>query len=448
MRQSRFLRSPERMVVGGFALTIVVGTALLMLPISYRGASPGPLDAFFTSTSAVCVTGLVVVDTGAKFTVFGQLVILFLMQIGGLGVMTYAALAFYALGKRLSLEVQSLVEDSFFRRDFARDFKRTFIRILCVTGALEFVGALLLFTSFVGRMGVGRAAFSAVFHAVSAFCNAGFSIYSDSLTGFRHSPFVLTTIAALIVVGGLGHPVVFELLERGRARFSGRRSARGPKLGFHTRVVLVTSAVLTVGGALMVLTLGLTPAESSFAERAGGALFQSVSARTAGFNTVEIGALPTATLVVIAFLMFVGGSPGSCAGGIKTTTFATWFAALFAGLRGRDEATLLERRLSPNLIRRVHVVIGLAAVWNLFGVVLLMHTETGARLRDVFFEQLSAFGTVGLSTGLTPGLSAAGRLWIAASMFFGRLGPLTLATWIVSRQISGVKYPEGKVMIG
>jgi len=230
------------------------------------------------------------------------------------------------------------------------------------------------------------------------------------------------------------------------------RQASGPsRLELSSTVALAMSGALIVGGLLLLLVFGLTPAEKPWTTRVSNALFQSVTSRTAGFNTVDIGALPLASLMVIVLLMFVGGSPASCAGGIKTTTFALWLAKLWSLLRGGKSPRLFGRHIPGETARRASMIIGLSVLWNLVGLVLLLATESGSPgvgMHDVLFELISAFGTVGLSTGLTPKLSAIGKLWIIATMFVGRLGPLTLAVWAFSRKAPGVRYPEGRIMIG
>lgn len=449
LREGISARSPESLLVGGFGALIAVGTMLLSLPLSHRG-SVGVLDALFTATSAVCVTGLVVVDTGADYTALGQVVILILIQAGGIGVMSFAALAFALIGRRLSLSSQAALSSSMLQREVASEFRGIFRRIIKFVLMAEVVGAVLIFVGMLPSRGAGHAAYSAVFHSISAFCNAGFSLYSDSLIGWRGNPVVLSTVMLLILLGGIGHPVVVDLWRKlGAAR---RRESSGPKrLELSSFVALSTSGVLILGGLGLLLLFGLTSGEGSWPSRLWNALFQSVTARTAGFNTVDIGALPLSSLLLIVLLMFVGGSPGSCAGGIKTTTFTLWLAKLWNLMRGGKWPRLFGRHIPGEIARRASMIIGLAVVWNLSGLLFLLATEgrsPDVGMHDVLFEQVSAFGTVGLSTGLTPKLSVAGKLWIVATMFVGRLGPLTLAVWAFKRKAPGVRYPEGRIMIG
>jgi trk system potassium uptake protein len=445
---------PETLLVLSFGGAILVGAFLLRLPWAQQGGRVNFLDALFTSTSAVCVTGLVVVNTGSDFTRFGHIIIMLLIQGGGLGIMTFAALMFQFLGRRLSLKSQALLHGSFFQEDIGINFRAMFKRILWLTAITELLGAALLFLALGPRAAhLGEASLSALFHAVSAFCNAGFSLYDDNLLGLRHNHLFTTTIMLLIVIGGLGHTVVHEVWQRLEYRLT-REPGPGknpPRFSVHSRVVLRVSGLLIVGGAAGLLVLGLTAAETSWGGRLAAALFQSVSARTAGFNTLDIGLLPQSSLLLLVILMFIGGSPASCAGGIKTTAFAISWAELRARVRGETEVRLLDRRVPKETLWRVSLLLRLALLWNIAGVLLLLVTEgprPGMGMHNLLFEQISAFGTVGLSTGITDKLSAPGKLWIIATMFMGRLGPLTLAMWFFTPTPGHVRYPEGKVMIG
>lgn len=441
------------MLVGGFAGVIFIGALLLMLPWAHQPGRVNFVDALFTATSAVCVTGLVVLDTGSDFTRFGQVVILCLIQIGGLGIMTFAALAFQLLGRRLSLKSQAVLHSSYFQQDIGIKFRARFLQILQLTLAVELTGALLLFLVLLSRnTHPAKALFLSIFHAVSAFCNAGFSLYKDNLVEMRHSPVFLTTIMALIVVGGLGHTVVQELWTRFRDKLSRQEGKAWPQaLSIHTRVVLRVTAALILTGCLGLLMLGLTVQETTWGSKIFGALFQSITARTAGFNSVDIGILPVSSLLLLTILMFIGASPASCGGGIKTTALAISLADTRAKVLGEKEVRLLDRRVPEETLWRVSLLIRLAVLWNLLGVLILLATEgtrPGIGLHDVLFEQISAFGTVGLSTGITDKLSVAGRLWITATMYVGRLGPLTLAIWVFPQKPVHVLHPEGRIMIG
>lgn len=447
-----FLKSPQFLLVGGFASVILAGSLLLWLPWAHQPGQVSFLTALFTATSAVCVTGLIVVDTGTVFTSFGQVVILFLIQAGGLGVMTFAALTFRMLGRRLSLQSQMMLHDSFFQQDIGADFRQQFSRILKTTVIIEAAGLGVLFAALTVRTGDwGASLYSALFHAISAFCNAGFSIYQNNLVDLRDSQIIAGTIMALIVAGGLGHVVLLESWQYIRSFWDRQPYETSPRLlSVHARVVWRTSLTLILVGTVGILIFGLTQEEVSLTEKLSGALFQSVTARTAGFNTVNCGALPLGSVVLLIMLMFIGGSPGSCAGGIKTTSFAIWLAEMRAKLRGASEVNILERQVPGQILWRNTILIRLSAAWNLIGILLLLYTEAqpGVGLHDVVFEQISAFGTVGLSTGLTEKLSSVGRLWIILTMFIGRVGPLTVAMWVVPERRLAIRHPRGRIMIG
>ena len=446
-------RSPEFLLVAGFAGIIFMGALLLWSPLAHPAGRVDFLDALFTSTSAVCVTGLVVVDTATDFTLFGQIVIMLLIQAGGLGVMTFAALLFQVLGRRLSLTSQAALHDSLFQRDIAMEFRHFFGQVVRIVAVIEALGAVVIFFSLLPTTPVIKAAYSGVFHAVSAFCNAGFSIYSGNLVEIRNNPVALSAIMALIVLGGLGHLVLREIWEmiKWRVARSGQGGRRLHPLSYHSRVVLVTSSILIVSGTVGLVLFGLGSGERTLVTKLWDGLFQSITARTAGFNSIPIASLPVASLAMLSAWMFVGGSPGSCAGGVKTTSLAIWFAEVRSGILGWGEPRLMGRTIAPDVIQRSVRVFMLAMAWNLIGVLLLSTTEAvkeGVNLQHVVFEQISAFGTVGLSADLTPKLTAVGKLWIIATMYVGRLGPLTLATWVAASHRPAVRHPEGRLMIG
>ena len=376
--------------------------------------------------------------------------ILALIQLGGLGIMTFAALAAQMLGGRVSFRSQAVLADAFYQHEAAGALKKNLKRIVALTLIMEVAGAGLLYRDFQATSTTHPPLFSAVFHSVSAFCNAGFSLHTDSLTVYRGHLVTMFTIMTLIVVGGLGHTVVLEAVRRGVARLR-RRRAHPVQWSLNSRVVLVASAALILAGTVGLLLLGLGDDQLGWTGALPAALFQSVTARTAGFNTVDIAALPTASLLLMAGLMVVGGSPGSCAGGIKTTSVAVGIAYLRSQLRAEQDVTLLGRRLPQSLVARAAVIGGLAILWNAIGCVILAATELGERempFEGLLFEQVSAFATVGLSTGITPALSALGKLWIVLTMLVGRLGPLAVALLVMPPRSSDARYPEERLMIG
>ena len=448
--RDRLLARSERLLAITFALLVTIGTILLWLPVSHTPVDFSFLDALFTATSAVCVTGLIVVDTGRDFTPFGQGVILVLIQLGGLGIMTFAAVATQFLGGKLSFRSQAVLSDAFYQGNAATLIRRDLKRILAITATFEALGVLLLYSRIDLSASGPPPLFSAVFHSVSAFCNAGFSLYSDSMTQYRADPRVMFAIVLLVIVGGLGHTVVLEMVRRSYARIRRRRPT--PLMwSLNSRIVLRMSAGLIILGAVMILVLGVGGEGETWLVSIGEAIFQSVTCRTAGFNSVDIASLSTTALLVMAVLMFIGGSPASCAGGVKTTSVATWYAQLWAWLRGQRDVTLLGRRLAPDIVARAAMIIGLAVVWNAVGCLVLTMFEAGRpnmAVENLIFEQASAFATVGLSTGITGSLSVGSKLWIILSMFVGRIGPLTFAMVISTRDAGRIRYPEERLMVG
>lgn len=446
---------PDIYLVATFAGLIFVGTVLLRLPVSHAdpGKPVGWVDALFTATSAVCVTGLATVDIATAYTRFGHVVILALIQLGGLGIMTFAAAFYQLFARRLSVGSHAILQDTFFQPEARTDFRQAFKRIVFITLSIELCGALLIFWGMPRHGPVVGTWFDALFLAISAYCNAGFALWSSNLIDVRDHALIVWPIMGLITLGGLGYTVLFELIDRAKSAIL-RRRHRPLMWTLNARVVLRVSAVLTFGGAAFMLVTGMTRGETGWWERSVHALFQSVSARTAGFNTVDVGALPLATLMILIGLMFVGGSPGSCAGGIKTTSLAVGAAGAVAGMTGAEHVNLLGRRVPLDVLQRTALVVALAALWQLFGVVVLAITEqvgqhgVETRFEQVIFEQVSAFNTVGLTANLTPKLSDPGKLWISLSMFAGRLGPLTIAIAVLKRPQSRYEFPVERVMIG
>jgi trk system potassium uptake protein TrkH len=456
-RYARTLLSrPEALLAGTFALLILAGSLVLWLPVCHAERPVSYVDALFTSTSAVCVTGLVTVDTAHAYSRVGHVAIMVLIQLGGLGIMTFAALAAQLFRLRFSFSSHAAWQGALFDAEARGDLRRSLVGIFVSTALIEAGGAVLFYCGLRLETQVSGGWFEAAFHAVSAFCNAGFSVYSDNIVALRDSHLIVWTIMALIVAGGLGYMVIFELLGRG-VRWV-RRLRSGPVCwSLHGRVVLQMTALLVLGGAAVLMLTGLTATERTLWERFEHAMFQSVSARTAGFNSLDVGRLPLSSLLILTGLMFIGGSPGSCAGGIKTSTTAVWLARVKAHILGREDVVIAGRRLPTDVVRRATFVLATAGLWNLIGVMILALLEgdrAGMRFEQLVFEQISAFGTVGLSANPGSTISVSGlfaapaKLWIAATMFFGRVGPLTMALAVVPVPRSLYKYPTEKVMIG
>ena len=446
--------TPPQLFVGAFAGLIVLGTlGLKGLPGLYVGEPLGWLDALFTATSAVCVTGLIVVDTATYFTTWGQAFILLLIQLGGLGIITFTTLIILALGRRLSLRHESLagtelaISDEVDHRHLAYD-------VIRFTLYFEAVGALVLYLLWVPRFGWGAATWHAIFHAISAFCNAGFSTFTDSVIGFRGDLATLMVLASLIVVGGIGFLVLEELYLRRKPAARARHAA----LSLHTRIVLGTTAALLLGGWILFAAFEWRGVLEDLGplDRLSNALFMSVTARTAGFNSIDYTMAGDDSNFLTIILMSIGGSPGSTAGGLKTTTFALIGLLALSRLRGDQIVSLAGRSVPEETIQRAVGLFVLA-----FGVVTAAifgyaYTELGggahggAPFLPHMFEAVSAFNTVGLSLGATPGLTTGGRWLTIVLMFAGRVGPLVLAAALArkARRTAAIRYSYEDVVIG
>ncbi len=425
--------SPPQLFVASFLSLVVLGAVgLRTLPGLYTGAPLGWVDALFTATSAVCVTGLVVVDTATYFTTAGQAFVLLLIQLGGLGMITFASVIILALGGRLSVRHESLSASGIEAAPHLRP--ENLIRdVLRFTLLIEGIGALALWLVWGPRLGWLEAIWPAVFHAVSAFCNAGFSTFSDNLIGFQRSPLTLVVVAALVVTGGIGFLAMEELVQWRRMR----RSARPPQLSLHTRLALVVTAALLAGAwpLFAAFEWHATLERLPVLHRLVNAFFMSVTPRTAGFNAVDYAVATDSANFLTIILMFVGGSPGSTAGGVKTTTVALLTMLAWSRFRGREVTGGWRRSVPEETVQRAVGLAVTAFVLVTACIFLLTFTEgrgaeyasPGADFLAYMFEAVSAFNTVGLTMGVTDELSAAGR-WIAmALMFLGRVGPLTLA---------------------
>lgn len=445
---------PQLIIIGAIGLPIIIGTVLLMLPLSSRGGQwTGPLTALFTAASAMCVTGHSVVDIGSYFSLFGQWVILILVQIGGLGFMTMAMALLIIAGRRLSLRNETALALSMGMQD-AHQIKHFLARTIALSLILELGAACLLALRLMIQrdLSVAQAFYHGLFHAVCAFCNAGFSLYPDNLIGLRNDKIFLFIIIALIVLGGVGFLVLSEFYFRWR---EGRK--KHTMLSLHSRMVTSATLFLIVAGWLgfAILEWGNSLAALSTPDKLVCALFQSVTPRTAGFNVVDMTQASAATRFMTVGLMFIGGSPGSTAGGIKTTTAVVLVFTALAIIRNRRDIPILKRTISSGVVGEALAVflISLLIVVSLFGLLLVMEQNslnTGKITFDaLLFDAVSAFGTVGLTTGIIPLLTAAGKMMIIILMFIGRVGPLTIALFIGMRECRDlVRYPEEDVIIG
>jgi len=450
----RVFLPPYTLPIVFFVLVISIGSILLHSRMSQAGYQTSWTDAIFTATSAACVTGLSVVDVGSRLNGIGQTVILLLIQVGGLGIMSFTSLAFYLWRQRISLTDRMAVGQSLLH-DPTFHLGKFLARIVVWTFLIEAIGAVLIY--FLAPTAVTP--FSAVFHAVSAFCNAGFSLQNDSLISWRGNPGINLVFMALIILGGLGFSVIVELQSQAASRLRLGRTGSHGKINWYSHIVIKTSLYLVLAGWVGIYfaefvgyNRHLPVGESLIA-----ALFQSVTSRTAGFNTLEIGRMTNMSLVIMILLMFIGGAPGSCAGGIKVTTFRALIAFIMAQARGRRQTVIGKYALDDKTLNNSLVLCVFAGAIVIVGIFLLNMTEGGdmphpqtrGLFLEIVFETVSAFGTVGLSTGLTAKLTVTGKYIVMALMFIGRLGPLVfLAAMQSLRQELHFSYPEDKLLIG
>ncbi|TDF98915.1 TrkH family potassium uptake protein [Paenibacillus piri] len=440
--------TPPQILVIGFAAIILIGATLLSTPAASASGTPVSfLNALFTATSATCVTGLVVVDTGTTYSLFGQIVIISLIQVGGLGFMTMATLFAFMLKKRISLKERLILQEAM-NQGSMEGIVRLIRKVIRYSLTIELVGAVIFSIRWSIDLGPAKGIYYGIWHAISFFNNAGFDLFGpvtgpfSSLTSYASDPAINVVAMGLIILGGLGFIVISDLLEL----------KVNKRLSLHSKVVLSATGFLIVFGALVILIFEFTN-QKTLAPLSGpgkvlAAFFQSVSPRTAGANTVDIGGMRQATQFFTIILMFIGASPGSTGGGIKTTTFTTLIGAIIAMIRGKEDIVLFHYRLGKDRILKAITLTMIALFLVVFVSMILSTTENHPFLM-ILFEVTSAFGTVGLTMGLTPDLSDVGKIMIALTMFAGRLGPLTLAYALGPKAEKELyRYPEGKITIG
>lgn len=437
--------SVVRYLALGYFIVILTGSILLTLPIASQKNVWTPfIDALFTATSAVCVTGLVVVDTGTHWSFFGQVVIISLIQIGGLGFVTFSTLIFIILGKKITLRQRLIMQQGINGFDL-KGVVRLTRAIVLMTLAVELIGGLVLATQFIPEYGLLKGAWFGIFHAISAFCNAGFDLIGDfnSLIAYQNNPVILYTIMILIVTGGLGFFVWRDIWYLKKEK----------KLSFHSKLVLSMTGVLIVVGAVFIGINEFFNTETignlSYINRFNNILFLAITPRTAGFTTVNLTHLAFPTAIFTIMLMFIGASPGSTGGGIKTTTLATIFLTIYSVAKGKEEANIFGRKISQDTVLRscVIFIVGIILVSG-FSLILSM-TDGKNGMLAILFEVVSAFGTVGSSLNMSPNMTTVGKILISIMMFIGRVGPLTLGLALVSQQRrSKMSYAEGRILIG
>ena len=447
MDLSKWRLTPYQILVSGFAALILSGAFLLTFPIATKSGAGTPfIDALFTATSAVCVTGLVVVDTGTHYSYFGQTVVILLIQAGGLGIMAMSTLFALLMGKRIRLKERLLMQEALNQLTVS-GVVRLMIYIIQVTLLIEFVGGTILALRWYPEFGAEGVYFG-YWHAISSFCNAGFDLFGpvtgkfSSITSYVEDFTVNLTIGGLIILGGIGFAVMHDVWSV--------RSFK--KLTMHSKIVLVTTGILITGGAVLIYLFEHANPETlgplSLHGKALASFFQSVTPRTAGYNTIDIGKMYDGSLLLLVILMFIGASPASTGGGIKTSTTAVLVLATWALIRGRSDAECFGRRIPQDIIYKAFSVMFISFLLVVVVTMALSITER-AEFMQLLFEVTSAFGTVGLTTGITPTLSTAGKCWLILTMFAGRVGPVTLALAIAMRASRPkIQYPEGKVIIG
>lgn len=441
--------TPTQIIVTGFAVLIFLGAFLLNLPAASRDGQPvGFVNALFTATSAVCVTGLVVVDTGTHWTVFGQVLIALLIQIGGLGIMTVSTLLALLMGRRITLKERLLIQESLNQFDL-EGLVRLTRNIIYATLAIELAGAIMFSTVFVPDYGWKKGIAFGMFHAVTGFCNAGFDLIGEfrSFTPYVNNFIININTMLLIIIGGLGFSVWMDIYHAFRERST-------KQVSLHSKVVLATTTFLILGGAVFIFAMELNnPGTLKNLPASGKVLasfFHSVTPRTAGYNTLDMAALTMPTKFMTIILMFIGGSPGSTAGGIKTATAAILGLTVLAVIRGKEDPEIFGRHLPKYLVYRALAVVIISLILVVFVTMVLSITEN-ADFMTLFFETTSAFGTVGLTLNYSPKLSLIGKLIISLTMFAGRVGPLTLVIAFAkraSRNNGNLKYPEDRIMVG
>lgn len=447
--------NPPQIITLSYLATVMAGALLLCFPISVvPGKHISFVDALFTSTSALSLTGLSVQDTGTFFSLFGQFVIIFLIQVGGLGIMTFSTLFAIIIGKKLNIRQNFIAQSAFDSQDISQ-IKYLVKNIILLTVGIELLGAFLLFiswTDFFKHISWG-VLYSSIFHSIAAFCNSGFSLFPNSLSDYRGDVFVNFTMCALIVLGGLGFIVLADLMNISKVK----PSERWFRLSLQSKIALIMSAILIFIGAVLLFFIGFSGysfSELGLKDRFLASVFQSVSARTAGFSTVDISTMSIGGLFVLIILMFIGASPGSTGGGIKTVTFWVLIAAMGAMFNNKNRIVLFKKTIPKLMFRRAFCVVFLSVVLIFIATFLLCITdksktiEGGSFIKNLF-EVVSAFGTVGFSTGITGGLSVLGKLVIIITMFTGKIGLFTLAIALTLRSEKVVVYyPEEKIMVG
>ncbi len=443
LKKTKF--SEVQVLALGFFIVIFIGGTILSLPISSAsGEATNFLDSIFTATSATCVTGLVTVDTGTHWNLFGQTVIMILIEIGGLGFMSFATFISVLIGRRITLKSRLLMQEAMNTFNI-QGLVKMLKKVMLFTFIIQFIGALILSTQLIPEFGVARGIYISIFSSISTFCNAGFDLFGNfnSYTAYYDNSIILLTVSALIAIGGLGFIVLLELYNYKSTK----------KLSLHAKVVLLITTILIVGGTIVMFILEYnnpnTLGNMNIKDKIVNSIVASISPRTAGINSVPIDKMTTTSKFITVILMFIGGSPGSTAGGLKTSTFGIILCTAISVIKGKENADIFGRTIPRGLqLKAVTLlIIGMGLVTTV--TMALTIAEPNEAFLDVLYEATSAFGTVGLTTGVTQRLSEPGKIIIIMLMYLGRVGPLTVVMALISRKKgTNYKYPEGKILIG
>lgn len=441
----RYKLNGIQIIILGIIAINIIGAIILTLPVSSKsGEGTNFLDALFTSASAVCVNGLVINDTGTYWSTFGQIVLIILSEIGGLGIMSFTIFIAILLGKKITLKDRLTLQSSM--NTFSIQGLVKMIKyIMYVAFSVQFFGILLLSTQFVPEFGIKKGMFYSLFHSVSAFCNVGMDLFGDfkSLTEYYNNPIIIITISILVIIGGLGFTVLIELYNYKEIK----------NISVHTKMVLFISTILIILGALFIFILEYnnpkTLGDMSIFNKILNSIFASITPRTAGFNTISTEGMTKAGKIVTIMLMFIGGSPGSTAGGLKTSTFGIIIFTIISVIRGRDDTEAFGRRFSKEVVYKSFSLLIIGIILVIAATMLLSITEYDETFISILYEATSAIGTAGLSTGVTQRLSGIGKVIIIIMMYIGRIGPFTLAFALTNnKKKTGIRYPEGRILIG
>lgn len=440
LKQSTSRLNPSMTVVTSFFILIVIGTVLLKLPIATTQTISW-LDTLFTATSAVTVTGLIVVDTGTAFTLFGQTVIMFLMQLGGLGLMTSAVFIFFIFKRKIGMQQRNLIKESL-NQDSSGGIIRLVRYLLVFSFSIELVGFIILSIKWIPEFGFSKGAFYSLFHTIAAFNNAGFSLWPDNLTNYVGDPLVNLAITSMFILGGIGFTVLLDVWNKKKFK----------TLTLHSKIMIIGTIVINVIAIISIFLLEYSNPQTlgnlSFGDKVWSAYFQGLTPRTAGFNSIDITALTVPTMLLTVLLMFVGAGSASTGSGIKLSTFIILLLTTITILKGGEEVSLFGRRIKSNAILRAFTLTMISFLLVFVAIFILTITENGSFIA-IIFEVVSAFGTVGLSAGLTSELTTIGKFVIMFVMFVGRLGPVTVASILIARKENSLlRYPQEDVFIG